>query len=533
MSKQHRYLLGLITLASLVTIVFQCFWLVGNYQHEKENFIAYAERLLFESMQEERELQFRSAYPEAYTSLKQGGFPAARQLFYQQADEKNRAAALAISGVPATAIAVNDTLAHDSLPMQGVFPVALMHMDFHALQKRYRNKLGPDLQNVFFLDTLKAKRVDDKGIEAGMVGPTPRLFKMSGSSKTTISVTRSLPARLAEPIRLHTLTRPVFGIAMRSGSDRNGSLRGHHFSVPFGKTNPKVIVDFPIQAATMMLDPSKDLFLSLYLKTPTWWIFRHLAWTLLSSFALTSLTIGCLVYLLYTIFKQKKLADIKNDFVNNMTHELKTPLATVLAATETLQQLRLKDNQQKADLYLQMTHRSATHLTNLIDQILHLAVGEKKGMHLHPEPVDTNKLLLQLVETHQLINQHQVTLSIEEEVPLINVDKMHIVNAVNNLLDNAIKYTVEPINIRVISKMENGQWVLSIADNGIGIASADIKHIFQPFYRVPTGNIHRVKGFGLGLHYVKQVITQHKGQIEVISTPGKGTTFTIYLPLNI
>jgi len=514
MSKQYRYLLGLIALACVVTIVFQCFWLVGNYQHEKDNFIAYAERLLFESMQEQRELQFRAAYPEAYLALQKGDLPQIGQSFYHHVDGKDRVATLAISGMPATDIAaIHDTVHQDSLRLQHVLPTAFMPIDFHALQKRYQEKLGLDLQDVFFLDTLHVKREEFSKVT------------IKGANR------RTLPAMSMKG----TLTGPILDVSVRTEPEQSGPLRKHHFSMPFfGKPNPKVLAHFPTQAATMMLDPSKDLFLSLYLKTPTWWILKHLAWALLSSFLLTSLTIGCLVYLLYTIFKQKKLADIKNDFVNNMTHELKTPLATVLAATESLQQFKWKDHQQKkADLYLQMTHRSATHLSNLIDQILHLAVGEKKGMHLQPEPVDTNKLLHQLIETHQLINQHQITLLIEEEVPLINVDRMHMVNAVNNLLDNAIKYTIEPVSIRVVSKMMHNQWVLSITDNGIGIASADIKQIFQPFYRVPTGNIHRVKGFGLGLHYVKQVIAQHSGQIAVDSTLGKGTTFTIYLPLSI
>lgn len=512
MSKQHRYLLGLITLASVVTIVFQCFWLVGNYQHEKENFIAYAERLLFESMQEEREIQFRAAYPEAYDNFKKGNFPIARQLFYQR---RNGRGSMASLDLRTTAIPPDskDTIDTNTVRFQ-VFPTAFMHMDFQALKKRYQRKLGVDLQSAFFLDTLHLNH---------------KQFSPAVSPGYNVQ-----PAIPAEPLsRAHTVMRPVIGTAVRSQHDEKLAIRERHLAMPLSKSNPKIMKSFPIQATTMMLDPSKDLFLSLYLKTPTWWILKNLAWALVSSFLLTSLTIGCLVYLLYTIFKQKKLADIKNDFVNNMTHELKTPLATVLAATETLQQLKLKDNHQKADLYLKMTHRSATHLTNLIDQILHLAVGEKKGMHLQPEPVDINKLLEQLVETHQLINQHEISLSIEEEVPLINVDKMHLINAVNNLLDNAVKYTVEPIHIRVISKMVDNQWMLSIVDNGIGIASTDIKHIFQPFYRVPTGNIHRVKGFGLGLHYVKQVIAHHKGQIEVDSTLGKGTTFTIYLPLSI
>lgn len=512
MSKQHRYLLGLITLAGVLTIVFQCFWLYGNYRNEKANFVAYAERLLFESMQEVRELQFRAAYPEAYDIFKEGNFPVARQLFYHRAKEKGRLATVAVREMPAPQIGSKNIGDNDSVHIKA-FPAAFMPIDFHALQKRYKEKLDPGLQGVFFLDTLHM------GSER--------------FSKTIVSGLNIKSATPVEPMGGSTLMRPILGATLRSEPAETRPVRDHRFGLPLGKPNQKVMANFPIQATTMMLDPSKDLFLSLYLKTPTWWIFKHLAWALLSSFLLTSLTIGCLVYLLYTIFKQKKLADIKNDFVNNMTHELKTPLATVLAATETLQQFKLKDNMQKVDLYLQMTHRSATHLTNLIDQILHLAVGEKKGMHLQAEPVSINELLQQLVDTHQLINQHQITFSRESGMPSINIDKMHIANAVNNLLDNAIKYTIGSINIRVVSKLVDNQWMLSIADNGIGIASSDVKHIFQPFYRVPTGNTHRVKGFGLGLHYVKQVITGHKGRIEVESSPGKGSTFTIYLPINI
>ncbi|GAA4794276.1 hypothetical protein GCM10023231_23300 [Olivibacter ginsenosidimutans] len=500
MSKQHRYLLMLITLASLVTIVFQCFWLMGNYQHEKENFIAYAERLLFESMQEEREAQFRNVYPDLYSDLvKKGNFQDAIQVFYRGPN-----------GLGQEKAAPNDS-SHVQL-----FPAAFMHLDFQMLQKRYREKLGPDLQDVFFLDTLHISR--------------------ERFAKTVSNPTKTDKTKAVKPFRLRLLGRPIFNGPTHEEFEDGAlppPLRMRHFDAALGKTNQAIIAKFPIQATTMMLDPAKDLFLSLYLKAPSWWIFRHLAGALLSSLLLTGLTIGCLVYLLYTIFKQKKLADIKNDFVNNMTHELKTPLATVLAATETLQQFKLDDKQQKASLYLQMTHRAATHLTNLIDQILHLAVGEKKGMYLQIESVDTDKLLQQLIDTHQLIHQQQISLSIVNDIPPIPLDKMHIGNAINNLLDNAVKYAVDAVHIQLVSKIVNQHWVLSISDNGIGIASADISHIFQPFYRVPTGNIHRVKGFGLGLYYVKQVITQHKGLIEVSSTPGKGTTFTIYLPLSI
>lgn len=444
MSKQYRYLLGLILLASLVTILFQCFWLYGNYQHEKANFISYAERLLFESMQEERELYVKENYPAVYEGL-----------------------------------------------VRERFPVAFTRIDLQLLHKRYRNKLGTDLQNTFYLDTVFLPPGEDS-------------------------------------VKIHPMASK-FGYRRDIRPMPPGPRR---FLLPESRIKEEVLAQFPIQAATMMIDPSKYLFLSLYLKAPTWWILEKLVWGFLSSLFLICLTIGCLVYLLYTVFKQKKLAEIKSDFVNNMTHEFKTPLATVLAATESLQLVKMEDDPQKVSSYLQMTHRAATHLSHLIDQILHLAAREKMGMSLQPEWVDTNKLLGQLIETHNLGGHHNISLSVAEETPPVFIDRIHIFNTINNLLDNAIKYATNPVCIQVDSRIANNQWILTITDNGIGISSADQKHIFQPFYRVPTGNIHRTKGFGLGLHYVKQVIERHNGRIHVSSALGKGTTFIIHLPIN-
>jgi two-component system, OmpR family, phosphate regulon sensor histidine kinase PhoR len=462
MSKQHRYLLGLITLASVVTVVFQCFWLYGNYRNEKANFVAYAERLLFESVQEERDLQFKKIAPEDYERL----------------HKHLPIRGIAVRAIPATyegtprwmktrhAIRIGRMGPSDSLFKQDsigpkLFPLGFINIDINTIKKRYIHKLDRGLKGVFLLDTLQ-------------IAP--------GESPDTTLIQHAR---------------------------------------------------FPIRATTMMLNPASDTFLVLYLKTPFWWIFKHLAWAFLSAILLTALTIGCLIYMLYTIFNQKKLADIKNDFVNNMTHELKTPLATILAATESLQQFTYEDKQLKAISYLQMSHRAATHLTNLIDQILQLAAGENKGLHLQLEPIDSAVLLKQLIEIHKLTKSAEISLAIEEEIPPIRIDRMHISNAINNLLDNAIKYTVGPVFIHIASKIRQHEWELRVSDNGIGISTENIQHIFQPFYRVPTGNIHRVKGFGLGLHYVKQVIVEHKGRIEVESSPGKGSTFTIYLPITI
>lgn len=504
MSKQHRYLLGLIALASIVTIVFQCFWLYGNYQNEKTNFITYAEMLLFESIQEERELQLRQSYPEMYHHFERYDRPD--KLFTPSSFHERRRPWPTMSGIAAQRAASTKITGQDSLNVR-LLPTALLSISPDIIQKNYKKKMGINLQNCFYLDTVK------------LIAPPIENLQDNRNMhlKQEVPV---LSGKAVYPIGRGIPTMP----AALAVSGRNK---------PPIPSNQAIAKEFPIQATAMMMDPSKGAFLVLYLKTPTLWILERLAWALVSSLLLISLTVGCLAYMLYTVFKQKKIADIKNDFVNNMTHELKTPLATVLAATESLQQFSFEESQQKASLYLRMSHKAATHLTSLIDQILHLAVGEKRGLHLQVEPLDTLPILQQLVEMHQLTNNCIIFLTTEKNIPPVLLDKMHISNAISNLLDNAVKYTDHKPTIRVKSSVLAHRWVLSVEDNGMGISQEDIKHIFQPFYRVPTGNIHRIKGFGLGLHYVNQVVAQHKGQIEVYSTPGQGTTFTIYLPLSI
>jgi len=478
MPKRHRYLLGLITLASLFTVLFQCFWLYGNYQHEKMNFIASTERLLFESMQEEREARLKRIAPEEYQLLR-------KRLMEM---EKSR---------PGFRRKENHIM---QPPIWGM-------SDRLPFEKERKDRV--------MIMGLRGDSIKNRGLG-------PRFMEMMGSVDFD-SVKHRFYHKMKQLDLQDDFQLKKFSLA-----------RNNQGNVLTEKSS-----SYPIHVATMMLDPAKDLMIYLDVRIPFGWIFTRLAWALISSFSLMILTIGCLVYLLYTIFKQKKLADIKNDFVNNMTHELKTPLATVLAAVESLQQQfsSPKGLQQyhKTQVYLQMTHNAATHLTNIIDQILRQAVGENKQFHLQIEKVNTSALLRQLIETHQLTCSKDVNFSLEEvenrEI-YIDADRIHISNAINNLLDNAIKYTDKPANIQLKTTVHQKKWTLSVTDNGVGMAAGDLKQIFQPFYRIPTGNIHKTKGFGLGLYYVKQVITQHKGEISVNSTLGKGSTFTICLPLN-
>jgi two-component system, OmpR family, phosphate regulon sensor histidine kinase PhoR len=259
-------------------------------------------------------------------------------------------------------------------------------------------------------------------------------------------------------------------------------------------------------------------------------IFKRMSWLLLASLLLLGLTTWCFIYMLQTIIRQKKLAEIKNDFINNMTHELRTPVATVSAAIEAMQKYDVLDNRDKTQHYLAMSATQLNRLSDLIDEVLTTAVEDNKNFAIEKQPFHLNEAFLDLLAQHQLKNKKTISVEysgFENEIWL-EADAIHFANALNNLLDNAIKYTDENVLLKISYHFDN-QHIIRISDNGKGISSAYLSQIFDQFFRVPTGDLHNVKGFGLGLAYVKKVITEHGGIVQVISELEKGTTFEIRL----
>ncbi len=259
-------------------------------------------------------------------------------------------------------------------------------------------------------------------------------------------------------------------------------------------------------------------------------IIKRMYLLLLASFSLLVLTTWCFMYMLRTIIKQKKLADIKNDFINNMTHELRTPVATVAAAVEAMQKYDILDNREKAMQYLNMSATQLNRLSDLIDEVLATAVEEKKTFEIHKQAMNLNETLEDIVNQHLIKSNKIVEIEWQgfEQDIWLEADLVHFPNALSNLIDNAIKYSAEKVNIE-ISYLFDDQHIITISDNGKGIEPQYLTQIFDKFFRVPTGNLHNVKGFGLGLAYVRKVISEHGGTIHLNSEIGKGTAFIIEL----
>jgi two-component system, OmpR family, phosphate regulon sensor histidine kinase PhoR len=239
-------------------------------------------------------------------------------------------------------------------------------------------------------------------------------------------------------------------------------------------------------------------------------------------------------YTLFVILKQKRLSEIQKDFINNMTHEFKTPISTIAVSTEVLKDPNIIHQPERLLNYTTIIEKENARLKQQVERVLQMARLDKEDIGLKKEVIDVHQIILDAIKnTSHAIEDKNGSFAVEFQSPVhqIEADRLHISNVFHNLFDNAIKYSKDSPHISIRTKKINGNISIEVQDNGIGISADNLKRVFQKFYRVPTGNIHDVKGFGLGLSYVKTIVEAHKGNIRLESTLGEGSVFTITLPL--
>ena len=261
------------------------------------------------------------------------------------------------------------------------------------------------------------------------------------------------------------------------------------------------------------------------------YILGEMNFWIVSSVALSLALIGLAISLFY-FYRQKFLAEIQKDFVNNFTHEFKTPLAVMKIAGDVLAQEDIINKPDRLKRYASIIQNQTAHLQDQVEKLLKSATAENKRLPIAKQNINPALLIEQALNKLQpLIEQRhaKVELKVDNYETLIHGDETHLELAVVNLLENALKYSVSP-HIVVEAGREDSDYFISVKDNGIGIEKKYIKNIFKKFYRVPTGDVHDVKGFGLGLNFVKRIIDGHDGKIRVNSLPGIGTEFRLLLP---
>jgi two-component system phosphate regulon sensor histidine kinase PhoR len=254
---------------------------------------------------------------------------------------------------------------------------------------------------------------------------------------------------------------------------------------------------------------------------------------ILFSLFLTLITIFAFYAMYKNLRAQQRLMQIKNDFISNVTHELKTPVATVSVALEALKNFNALDDPKRTSEYLDIAQNELNRLTLMTDKILKTSVYEDKGVELKIEPVDLDTIITQVLSSMKLVFEKRNTALRYTKTGtsfILGGSREHLTNILYNLVDNGMKYSPDKSSLEITLSSEPGRIVLKLKDEGIGIAREYQKKIFEKFFRVPSGDVHNIKGYGLGLSYVASVVKSHGGEISVDSEPGKGSTFTIVLP---
>ncbi len=263
-------------------------------------------------------------------------------------------------------------------------------------------------------------------------------------------------------------------------------------------------------------------------------IWTSLRWVIIGAVVFMLVIIAAFYVTVKTLLNQKKLSEIKSDFINNMTHEFKTPLATISLAVDALKNEKVQSDPEKSKYFTGIIKEENIRMNKHVETILQAALLEKQELQLHLVPLSVHEIIQKTIDNFELqLNSQQghIELFLNAKNDIISGDEVHFSNLVSNLVDNAIKYSKDKAEIKIYTHNTKNYLVLRVEDNGIGMSKESVKRIFEKFYRAHTGNLHNVKGFGLGMSYVKTVVDAHKGKIKVESVFGKGSVFTVEMPL--
>lgn len=302
-----------------------------------------------------------------------------------------------------------------------------------------------------------------------------------------------------------------------------------------GRTMMQYLTDKAIENPTTHLfdvDDDSLFALRLTINTPYEQFWSDVKWIILSSVAIVILLAAILIYLIRTMYRQRTLEQMRRDFTHNITHELKTPISVAVAATDAMRNFSADADVERRSRYLEMVEQQLTQLSTMVENILTVSVDGRE-VRCNYTRFRLLPLLQSTTQAILLSQQKSVEFGIEcSDSQEVRADEMHLRQILSTLIDNAIKYSGESVKITLRAYSEADHTVIECRDNGFGISREHQRHIFEKFYRVPTGEIHHARGYGLGLYYAHKVIRQHGGEISVSSRIGKGSTFTIKLPTN-
>jgi len=371
-----------------------------------------------------------------------------------------------------------------------------------------------------------------RSVNEAVDGMSMRLEKIKGSAypRSNIDFIISNPQLLDSLLR-DELNKESISARFQFGvfSTERGEM-----AVRTKGTDPSILLE---KGYAFMLFPGDLLeepdYLMLYFPNERGFLIGQMSDLLTISVVLILVIIFSFTYTILTIYRQKRLSEMKNDFINNMTHEFKTPISTISLACQALKDKDVAKSEALYDSYISVIGEENHRLGAMAEKILQSAVLEKGQLELRKEWFDLHMVITDMVNKVGIqvqIKDGSITTELHAEPSLIRADRVHITNVVNNLLDNANKYTPQKPRIKVSTYNVRTGIMIEIEDNGIGISKKNQKKIFEKLYRVPMGDLHDFKGFGLGLSYVKAIVEYHKGSVSLESELRKGTKFEVFLP---
>ena len=368
--------------------------------------------------------------------------------------------------------------------------------------------------------------------------------------ETVIKNTSQIPAQ-SKSFIIRLTEDTISDIAVRQKLRKQLDTASIYLDFELKKTQDRIQVRESFLFGKEIAQPEKGIITAPFFCTPPspvyqayfhdyhFFILRKMISPFFFSFALLLLTSGAFFLIYHNLQKQERLIALKNDFISNVTHELKTPVTTVGVAIEALQNFNALQNPALTKEYLEISKNELNRLAMLVDKIMKMASFESKGIELKLSKIDLQYLINQILKSMKLqFEKHRAEVEfqiVHEDTSsnssiFILADEVHLTNVVYNLLDNALKYSKENPKIEILLQEFPDEIMLLIKDNGVGISQEYKSKIFDKFFRVPTGDLHNIKGYGLGLSYVASVVQQHKGKIEVNSNIGEGSEFIVTLP---
>jgi len=428
-----------------------------------------------------------------------------------------------------------------SISLLGIIYIQFKWIQNAALVKEEQLK-----ENVYIvMDEVGQQLVEQKTTADPLTVPLPGMSVPSGDFYSHFSVIKRFNAFIIkEKLKKAFAARGMgntnfeFGIIPTPGNPFANShdLESDNFQSLLRDTVNNLRFRYPLIPPALSMYDAFNADENLVIVFPEYkrFVFRSIGWVIVGAIFFTLTIIAAFFLTVSSALRQKKLSEIKGDFINNMTHEFKTPLATISLAVDALKNERVLQDRQKLDYFSGIIKEENRRMNKQVETILQAAQLDKQEVQLNREIHHTHILLASAIDNLRLqLEQKNGVLetNFQATKDLVSADEVHFVNLISNILDNAVKYSRDNLRIKMTTRNTGKLIRIVIEDNGIGMTRETINRIFEKFYRAHTGNLHNVKGFGLGMSYVKSMVDAHNGKIKVESTPGKGSTFILDFPV--